>query len=111
MAIVKRKQDPADKLDYGFDYNDPQATGGPFLQAGETISTSTWTLHDDSWAAVADVAVGGDSIVGGSKTAVFLGPATDVVAIRDSVRFLTNHIVTSQGREKDQSYQFTLEEQ
>jgi len=108
VAITKKKQDPAAKLDWGFDWNDPKV--GPFLEDGESISTSTWTLYDDQWNVVTDVAVTTPINVS-SKTSVFLGPADDVNAIRGQVRFLTNHMTTNQGRADDRSYQFTFEEQ
>lgn len=110
MAIQKKKQDPADRLDYGFDWNDPKAKPGPFLAVGETVSTSVWTLYDEDWNVVTDVTVDDDSATS-TETFTFFGPADDVVALRGAVRNLTNHIVTNQGREKDESYQFTFEEQ
>lgn len=110
MAIQKRKQDPAAKLDWGFDWADPKANGGPFLEDGETISTSTWVLSDEDWNVVTDVAVTTDSNTD-TKTVVFLGPADDDAAIRGSARYLTNHITTNQSRANDQSYLITFEEQ
>lgn len=110
MSITKKKQDPSAVLDWGFNWNDPSAQGGPYLETGESITASTWTLYDDQWNPVTDVAVSGDISVGG-KTSVFLGPADDVDAIRGQVRFLTNHITTNDGRQDDRSYQFTFEEQ
>lgn len=110
MAILKKKADPADKLDYGFNWADPKAPGGPFLLDGETITASTWALYDGDWNAVSDVTLGSTTNTG-SITTVFYGPADDPAAIRGEVRYLTNHVATNQGREKDQSYQFTHEEQ
>lgn len=111
MAIAKKKQDPAARLDYGFDWADPKAQPRPFLEDGETITVSTWTLYDDQWNVVTDVTVEDDEILGDTKTTVFIGPADDLAAIRDQVRFLTNHITTNQGRIQEQSFQFTFEEQ
>lgn len=109
MGIVKKKQDPADKLDWGFDWADPKANGG-FLQDGETIATSEWVLYDDSWVVITDVAVSLESNTD-TKTIASLGPADDDDAIRNEVRYFTNHITTNQSRAKDQSYQITFEEQ
>lgn len=110
MAIIKRKADPADKLDYGFDWKDPKAAGGPFLLDGESIVSSTWALYDGDWNAATDVTIGSTTNTG-TVTTAFFGPASDDADIRGETRFLTNHIVTNQGREKDWSYQFTMEEQ
>jgi hypothetical protein len=110
VAIQKKKVDPADRLDYGFDWADPKAKPRPFLAVGETISDSTWVLYDEDWNVVTDVTVDDDSGTS-TETFTFFGPADDVDAIRGQVRYLTNHITTNQGREKDESYQFTFEEQ
>ena len=110
MAIVKRKVDPSDKLDFGFNWEGPQSVGGPFLLDGESITASTWTLYDADWNVVTDVTVSSTTNTG-TVTTAFFGPAADDVAVRGETRFLTNHIVTNQGREKDWSYQFTMEEQ
>lgn len=111
MAIQKKKQDPAARLDYGFDWADPKAQPRPFLEDGEVITESTWTLYDEDWNEVTDVAVSDDAVADDTKTTVFYGPADDLVAIRGQVRFLTNQITTDQGRVQEQSYQFTHEEQ
>lgn len=111
MAIQKKKQDPAARLDYGFDWADPKAQPRPFLEDGEVITESTWTLYDDQWNELTDVAVTDDLVADDTKTTVFVGPADDLDAIRGQVRFLTNHITTDQGRVQEQSYQFTFEEQ
>jgi hypothetical protein len=107
VAFTKFKVDPSDRLDYGFLYADPK---NPFLGVGETISTSTWTLYDEDWNEVTDVTVD-DSTNTTTTTTTFFGPADDDEAIRGQVRYLTNHITTSQDRAKDRSYQFTFEEQ
>lgn len=110
MAIQKKKADPADRTDYGFDYADPKVKPAPYLSDGETLTSSTWTLYDGDWNVVTDVQID-DTSYSDTTTTAFFGPADDVVALRGEVRYLTNHIVTSQGREKDESYQFTFEEQ
>lgn len=98
----KRKQDPADRLDYGVNWQKPPK---PFLQDGETITTSTWTLYTTAW-----VVASGPTLDDDTHT-----DTTSAVFVSDLVKgvtyFLTNHIVTSEGREKDESVTLICEEQ
>lgn len=104
MAIKKYKQDPADRLDYGWDWQTGQT---PFLGTAETISTSTWAAYDANWVTTADLTLDDDAH-SDTTTVVFVKSAS---ADTLGDYFVTNHIVTDQGREKDESFQLTLEEQ
>lgn len=78
-------KDPQAKLDYTVDWT-------AWLQTGETITTSTWTVP-----AGITQTTPAPSISGG-KTTIWLSGGTV------STRYvLVNHIVTSQGREDDRS--------
>jgi hypothetical protein len=76
--------DPQSKLDYGFDWSD-------WLKNGETIITSTWAIApgltkiSDSFSTSATTIWLKDGTAGESHT-------------------ITNHVVTSQGREDDRSH-------
>jgi hypothetical protein len=101
---VKYKQDPEDKLDYGWDW---QKLPTPFLRPEETITTSTWAATDPSWTASSDLtlsASGHDT----TTTVIWVKAASSSIL---GVYYVTNHIVTSEGREKDWSFQLTLEEE
>jgi hypothetical protein len=82
MSIEK---DPQAKLDYAVDWS-------AWLQAGETITTSTWTVPAglSQITPAPSIAAGVTTIWLGGGT---LGARYDVV----------NHIVTSQGREDDRT--------
>lgn len=79
-------KDPAAKLDFTVDWT-------LWLQATETISTSTWTAPTG----ITKMSAPAESIVGG-KTTVWLQGGT--VGVRYDV---VNHIVTSQGREDERT--------
>lgn len=76
-------KDPDAVLDYGFDWSN-------WLQTGETISTSNWTvpsgLTEDSASNTA------------TETKVWLSGGTD-----SKLYGITNHITTSAGREDDRT--------
>jgi hypothetical protein len=104
VGIAKKKQDVADILDYTINW---QVKGKEFLQPTETITTSTWAIYDADWQTSTD-----GTVVSSSHTAT---TATFRVKFPDAevgnVYYATNHIVTSLSNEKDQSIQFTIEEQ
>ena len=77
------EKDPQAKLDYAVDWT-------AWLAAGETITTSTWTVPA-GLTKVSDGAVDG-------KATVWLSGGT--VGTRYAV---TNHIITSQGREDERT--------
>jgi hypothetical protein len=100
----KYKQDPADVLDYGWNWQGPPQ---PFLVTGETISTSTWAAYDTSWAPTSDVVL---SSPGHDSTTTTTWLTASGPTILGSY-FVANTIVTNQGRTKEQSFQITFEEE
>lgn len=94
-------KDPQDVLDYAIDWNrnaENAAAGSGFLQAGETISASTWAIQtitgDASPLAQAPTAPSES----GGKTTIWLKDGT--AGNRYEV---VNHITTSQGRQRDKT--------
>ncbi len=77
-------KDPQAKLDFGFDW------GTYWLQSGETISISTWTIPDG----LTQVAISNTD----STTTVWISGGT-----ADTDYTITNHIKTSESREDDRS--------
>ena len=78
--------DPDAVLDYGFDW-----TTDDWLDDGETIATSTWTVPTG----ITKV----DQSNTGTITAIWISGGTDGQFYR-----VINHIVTSEGREDDRSF-------
>lgn len=78
--------DPTSVLDYSKDWSS-------FLEPGETIASSTWAIPDGI-----DEPVGKIQSISGSVTTVWLTGGTV-----ETLYELTNHIVTSDGREQDDS--------
>jgi hypothetical protein len=99
----KKKQDPEDKLDYS---NDWQAQPLPFLLPEETISTSTWKIYTLAWVEASD----GATLSAGSNTDTVATIWVDSLVV-GTTYYLTNHIITSEGREKDESITLICEEQ
>lgn len=97
-----RKQSPNDVLDYSIDW---QSGDNPFLLTGETITTSTWTAYNTGWTVETDITLSAPSH---TTTATTVRIST---APLGTVRLITNHIVTSQGREKDETIKIISEEQ
>lgn len=100
----KYKQDPADVLDYTINW---RSSTDPFLGATEVITESTWTAYTTAWAAAVDVTI--DEPVSthtDTTTTVWVSEAA-----LGKTYYLTNHIVTDQGREKDLTIALTIEEQ
>lgn len=79
-------KDPAAKLDYAVDWT-------AWLQASETITTSTWTAP----AGLTKMSSPAESVVGGKAT-VWLQGGT----VGQSYA-VVNHIVTNQGREDERT--------
>jgi hypothetical protein len=98
----RKRQDPSDKLDYGWDW---QKQPDPFLALGETITTSTWTAFTDEWVVSTDITLSDESH---TETTTTVWVSDGVVG---STYRLTNHIVTSQSREKDETFEIYIEEQ
>ncbi len=44
--LKKHVKDPDEVLDYGIDWNGPAAEGGPWLESGDVLESSTWTADD-----------------------------------------------------------------
>lgn len=78
-------KDPQAVLDYKVDWAAPAAKGGPFLQDGETIATSTWTVQ-------AGITKGSDTKDSTSATVWVSGGTADTEYA------LTNTVTTSLGR-------------
>lgn len=86
-------KDPEDVLEYGFDWS-------ARLAAGETISTSTWTRTGGT--------AGGTITIAASTS---IAPAIEGGITRTKLsggtigqyHEITNHIVTSAGRERDRT--------
>lgn len=83
MADNVFTKDPQDVLDYVIDWSD-------WLATGETISTSTWTVPSG-------ITKESDSS-SSNETIIWLSGGTAYESYD-----LVNHIVTSAGREKDQT--------
>lgn len=93
-------KDPEADLDYGFDWSEWLAvedlTASPAV-AAETITASTWTLPPDPTSPAVGLAEESSSH-NGVATTIWLTGGVDG---EDYV--ITNHIVTSAGREDDRS--------
>lgn len=81
-------KDPEEKLDYGFDWASKR------LEDGETIITSTWEVEEGT----VEMAASPAPSVSSGVTKVWLEGGT-----LDETCIITNHIVTSVGRERDWS--------
>lgn len=103
MSFSKKKQDPEDILDYTINWRGKQ----PFLASSESITSSDWSFFDADWA-TSTVPVEVSSSNTATTATLFVKFPT---ASPGDVYYATNHIVTDQGREKDLSIQFTIEEQ
>jgi hypothetical protein len=97
-----RIKDPADVLDYLIDW---QAGAKPFLSEDEVITTSSWTAYDDKWAATDDLVIDSDSHTDTTATGWVSG------GLAGQKYYITNHVVTDQGREKDLSIKIDCKEQ
>lgn len=102
MAFDTKIKDPADVLDYLVDW---QGGSLPFLAEGETITASTWAAHDPKWVATDNITIDSDSHTA-TTTTVWLSGGTAPESY-----YVTNHVVTDQGREKDHSIQIKMKEQ
>lgn len=88
-AITK---DPDAALDYGFDWS-------AWLQTGETITNSAWSVDDDSLTIDSDTH-------DDTSTTVWLSGGT----VRSYPYTVTNRITTSAGRIDDRSFQVYVAE-
>ena len=94
MAVYA--QDPQDKDVVGFLY-------GPWLEDGETITASTWTQSSYPSGA-APLAIDGQANDGENTQTRLTG------GDGGAVYRLTNHIVTSFGRERDRTHRIVIRE-
>jgi hypothetical protein len=83
------EKDPSAELDYGEDWS-------TWLQAGETITSSTWTVDEG-------LVKGDDTGVDDGRTIVWLSGGT-----LDRMYEATNHITTSMGREDERTIRLII---
>lgn len=102
MAFEKKEKDPADVLDYLINWQDGTQ---PFLAEAEVITTSSWATYNPQWEPTTDLTVNSDSHTDTTATAWVSG------GVAGEKYYLTNHIITDQGREKDLSIQIICKEQ
>lgn len=102
LSFWSRRQGPNDILDYAIDW---QGQDMPFLLPGETITTSTWAAYNTGWTVVTDITLASPNNTG-TKTTIVVSTVP-----LGAVRLLTNHIVTNQGRAKDETIKIICEEQ
>jgi hypothetical protein len=102
----KYKQDPSDVLDYLNDWQDT-SEGKPFLGPSEVIDTSTWTAYTTGWVETDDITID-DPVATKTDTTATVWVSGGVLG---TTYYLTNHIVTDEGREKDDTISITIEEQ
>lgn len=106
-------KDPAEVLDYPIDWDrsvgpdgvTPGPPGTGWLSAGETISTSTWSI---------ETKVGDTSPLVQAPTAPSKTSTTTTIWLQGGSvpnRYeVTNHITTSQGRTTEQSFSIKIRE-
>jgi len=85
-------KDPQSVLDYGFDWSD-------WLDTGDTVSTSTWTVPADSPGITED----SDSKTDTTTTIWLSG---GIVGVKYKI---TNHVVTADGRTVERSFYVKVE--
>jgi len=88
-------KDPQAVLDYGFDWSDSD-NGGPWLETGDTVSTSTWDVP-------AGITKDSDSKTT-TATTIWLSGGTVGAKYK-----ITNHIVTVNGRTDERSFYIKME--
>ena len=81
-------KDPNSSIDYGEDWSD--TTYGPWLETGETISSSTWIVPAGL--------TGGTESNSTTQTSIFLSGGTE-----GETYTITNRITTSASRTEDRS--------
>lgn len=104
MAFQTYTQDPADVLDYPFDW---QGGDKPFLAPGITIATSTFAAYDLTWATTTDITLSDDDH-DDTTTQVRVSTAD---ATPGAAYYVTNHVVGSDGQEKDWTIKIKIKEQ
>ena len=110
MPLFTRVKDPNANLDYGINWNATvdSITGQtmvPWLQAGETITTSTWTrFKADGVTPTTDITIASSSNTTTTTTVWLSG------GIAGASYVITNHVTTSQGRSDDRSIKISCKE-
>ncbi len=112
MAFPRYTKDPDDVLDYPINW---QAGNKPFLAEGFTIVTSTWTAYicpanplEDAWVETGEIVIVSDVIDEGETiTQVRISGGEPYPA----AYLLTNHVVASDGQEKDQTIKIEMKEE
>lgn len=89
-------KDPIAVLDYTLDYND---AADPYLEGGETISTSTWS-----------VAPTGELIIDADSNTTTTATVTVSAGTAGNVYRLTNTLTTSAGRTEERSIILRVQE-
>lgn len=95
------RKDPNAIVDYGVDYAPGVFGQVDYLEDGETILTSTWTLTEGDGALI----LSGATIIGGTRTRVVAEAGT-----LGTFYTLTNRITTSLGRTDDRSIRLVIQQ-
>lgn len=88
MAKPTYRKDPSDVLDYGFDYSS-------WMDTGDSISTSTWTVPDG----ITKTSQSNDD----DHTTIWVSGGTAGTKYR-----ITNKIVTDEGRTLERSFDIVV---
>ena len=101
FAVIK---DPSANKDYGINWADPAAPGGPFLTGGDIITASTWTVFVTTNSGASPLVSVTPGIIVASSS---FTPNTTTVWLSGGVAvteyLAVNHITTAQNRQEDQS--------
>lgn len=92
MALTWPPKDPEEVLDYTIDWSD--------RMSGDTITTSEWEMDPDN---DDELLIEDSNSISGENTIIWLSGGT-----LGETYFLTNHIVTSAGREMDQTVKLKI---
>jgi hypothetical protein len=101
--MATKKKDPDATLDYGFNWNAPSPQG-PYLEPGDTITNSTWTLEDPPDNALV---IGATSIDDTTHTVTIVWLSAGTIG---NVYKLANHITTAAGRTDERSLSIEIKE-
>ena len=89
-------KDPQSVLDYGFGWSD-------WLDTGDTVSTSTWTVPTDASSPAVGITEDSESETD-TTTTIWLSKG--VVGVKYKI---TNHVVTANGRTVERSFYVKVE--
>jgi hypothetical protein len=100
FAVIK---DPSANKDYGINWADPAAPGGPFLTGGDTIVASTWTVYQTTNSGASPlVSVSPGIVVGSSSFTTTTTTVWFTGGVAGTEYLAVNHITTAQSRQEDQ---------